>query len=118
MERKRKALKPIIKIILSEIIIESIVEKNDTCNIIAETVKQALLGYNDSQEGNKFTDQPKMGEQKFIINKVKLLNHRWIIAEYSNGKLFGEVMLKYFVEEKGSISFEIMNSYLYPANLN
>ena len=84
----------------------------------AETVKQALLGYNDSQEGNKFTDQPKMGEQKFIINKVKLLNHRWIIAEYSNGKLFGEVMLKYFVEEKGSISFEIMNSYLYPANLN
>lgn len=40
MERKRKALKPIIKIILSEIIIESIVEKNDTCNIIAATVKQ------------------------------------------------------------------------------
>jgi hypothetical protein len=27
-------------------------------------------------------------------------------------------LLKYFVEDKGSISFEIMNSYLYPANLN
>ncbi|MEO5777048.1 MAG: hypothetical protein ABIQ27_09080 [Flavobacterium sp.] len=84
----------------------------------AEKVKQALLAYNDDKEGNKYTDQVKMGDQKFIINSVKLLNHRWIIANYSNGALWGEVMLKYFVEENGSISFEVMNSYLYPATLN
>lgn len=84
----------------------------------AEKVKQALLAFNDDKEGNKYTDQIKMGEQKFIINKVKLLNHRWIIANYSNGSLWGEVLLKYFVEENGTISFEIMNSYLYPASLN
>ena len=86
--------------------------------IFAEKVKQALLRYNYSPEGNKYTDQVKMGSQKFIISSVKLLNHRWIIANYSNGELWGEVMLKYFVEDNGSISFEIMNSYLYPANLN
>ena len=84
----------------------------------AEKVTQALLAYNDDKEGNKYTDQAKMGEQKFIINKVKLLNHRWIIANYSNGTLWGEVLLKYFIEENGTISFEIMNSYLYPASLN
>lgn len=86
--------------------------------VFAEKVKQALLSYNDSPEGNKYTDQVKMGSQKFIISSVKLLNHRWIIANYSNGELWGEVMLKYFVDDNGSISFEIMNSYLYPANLN
>jgi hypothetical protein len=84
----------------------------------AEKVKQALLSFNDSPEGNKYTDQPKMGEQKYIINSVKLLNHRWIIADYSNGQLWGEVLLKYFIDEKGAVSFEIMNSYLYPASLN
>ena len=84
----------------------------------AEKVTQALLAYNDDAAGNKYTDQAKMGAQKFIINKVKLLNHRWIIANYSNGELWGEVLLKYFVEDNGSISFEIMNSYLYPAVLN
>lgn len=83
-----------------------------------EKVKQALLAYNDDKEGNKYTDQTKMGEQKFIINKVKLLNHRWIIANYSNGELWGEVMLKYFVNEDQTISFEIMGSYLYPKELN
>lgn len=84
----------------------------------AEKVKQALFAFNDSPDGNKYTDQVKMGSQKFIINSVKILNHRWIIANYSNGELWGEVMLKYFVDDKGAISFEIMNSYLYPAVLN
>ena len=95
-------------------------ESNKVNDIAAfeEKVKQGLLSYNDSPEGNKFTDQPKMGEQKFIINSLKFLNHRWIIANYSNGTLWGEVMLKYFVDDKGTVSFEIMNSYLYPAVLN
>ena len=83
-----------------------------------EKVKQALLAFNDEKEGNKYTDQPKMGQQKFIINKVKLLNHRWIIANYSNGELWGEVLLKYFINDDKTISFEIMNSYLYPKELN
>lgn len=94
------------------------INKINDIPVFAEKVKQALLNYNDSPEGNKYTDQVKMGSQKFIISSVKLLNHRWIIANYSNGELWGEVMLKYFVEDNGSISFEIMNSYLYPANLN
>ena len=84
----------------------------------SEKVKQALLAYNDSPEGNKYVDQVKMGEQKFIINSMKILNHRWIIANYSNGELWGEVLLKYFVEDNGTISFEVMGTYLYPATLN
>lgn len=87
-------------------------------NAFSEKVQQALLAYNDDKEGNKYTGQIKMGEQKFIINKMKLLNHRWIIANYSNGNLWGEVILKYFVNENQSIDFEIMDSYLYPQNLN
>jgi hypothetical protein len=83
-----------------------------------EKVKQALLAYNDSPEGNKFTDQVKMSEQKFIINSMKILNHRWLIADYSDGKLWGEVLLKYFINDDQTISFEIMNGYLYPMNLN
>ena len=87
-------------------------------NEFINKVQQALLTYNDSKEGNIYTDQVKIGEQKFIINKIKLLNHRWIIADYSNGQLWGEVLLKYFVNEDDSISFEIMSTYLYPKELN
>lgn len=96
---------------------QNYLNQNDI-TVFAEKVKQALLAYNDSPEGNLYTDQVTMGEQKFIISKVKLLNHRWIIASYSNGKLWGEVLLKYFINEDQTVSFEIMNSYLYPEQLN
>lgn len=96
---------------------QNYLQQNDL-GAFSEKVKQALMAYNDDPEGNKYTDQPKMGEQKYIINKIKILNHRWIIANYSNGEIWGEVLLKYFVAEDQSISFEIMNSYLYPKELN
>ena len=78
-------------------------------------VNNELMNYNDSPDGNKFVDQAKMGEQKFIINKIKILNHRWIIADYSNGQFWGEVLLKYFVNDDKTISFETVQSILYPA---
>ena len=77
-------------------------------------IKDALLAYNDAPEGNKYVDQPKMGEQKFIINKIKVLNHRWIVADYSNGTLWGDVLIKYFVKEDNSITFETVDNFLYP----
>ena len=87
-------------------------------NAFAEKVKQALLTFNDSKEGNIYTGQVKMGEQKYIINKIKILNHRWIIADYSNGQLWGEVLLKYFENDNGTIDFVTMDSYLYSKELN
>lgn len=92
-------------------------EKYEAKDIIKK-VNDALLAFNDSKEGNQYTGQIKLSEQKFIINKIKVINHRWIIADYSNGTLWGEVLLKYFVNEDETISFEVIESYLYPASLN
>jgi hypothetical protein len=77
-------------------------------------IKEALLAYNDDPKGNIYTGQEKLGEQKFIINKIKILNHRWIIADYSDGQYWGDVVLKYFVEKDGKITFQIMDTFIYP----
>ncbi len=77
-------------------------------------IRESLLAYNDSPKGNIYTGQEKLGEQKFIISKMKILNHRWIIAEYSDGQYWGESLLKYFVEKDGKITFQLMDSFLYP----
>lgn len=92
--------------------------ENYQVNELTKKVQDALLAFNDDPEGNKYTGQIKLGVQKFIVNKMKLLNHRWIIADYSDGTLWGEVILKYFVNDDGSISFEVAESYLYPKELN
>lgn len=76
-------------------------------------VTNELLSYNDDNAGNKYVGFEKMGETKFIINKMKILNQRWIIADFSNGTTWGEVLLKYFVNDDNTISFEIMQTILY-----
>jgi hypothetical protein len=81
---------------------------------IVPQIKDALLEYNTAPEGNKYTDQAPFGDKKFIINKINVLNHRWIIADYSNGDYWGEVLLKYFINEDKSISFETIQTFIYP----
>lgn len=76
-------------------------------------VTEKLLDYNSNVKGNPYTGQDQIGTTKFIINKVKILNHRWIIADYSDGEIWGEVLLKYFVNPDESISFEVNQSLLY-----
>jgi hypothetical protein len=76
-------------------------------------VTEKLLDLNANPKGNPYTGQDQIGTNKFIINKVRILNHRWIIADYSDGEIWGEVLLKYFVNEDESISFEVNQSLLY-----
>lgn len=76
-------------------------------------VSEKLKDFNANPEGNPYTGQEKIGSNKFIINKVKILNHRWIIADFSDGEYWGEVMLKYFINDDETVSFEIVQSFLY-----
>ena len=76
-------------------------------------VTEKLLDYNSNPKGNPYVGQDQIGANKFVINKVKILNHRWIIADFSDGEYWGEVLLKYFVNEDESITFEVNQSLLY-----
>jgi len=50
----------------------------------------------------------------FQINKVEVLNHKWVIADFSDGSRWGELILLYDVAKDGSISFETLQSLIYP----
>lgn len=89
-------------------------QQNFEVNLLIPSLKDKLLEFNDNPNGNPLTGQEKLGVNKFIINKVKVLNHRWIIADYSDGEYWGEVLLKYFVNEDKTFTFEVNQSILYP----
>jgi len=88
-------------------------EKTVQYEKLIAVVTESLLDLNANPKGNPYTGQDQIGANKFIINKVKILNHRWIIADFSDGEYWGEVLLKYFVNEDESISFEVNQSLLY-----
>ena len=68
---------------------------------------------NNNPNGNPYTGQKKLGSNNFVINKIKVINHRWIIADFSDGENYGEVLLKYFINEDETVSFEVIQSLLY-----
>jgi hypothetical protein len=76
-------------------------------------VTEKLMDLNANPKGNPYIGQDQIGANKFIINKVKILNHRWIIADFSDGEYWGEVLIKYFVNDDETVSFETFQSLLY-----
>lgn len=49
------------------------------------------------------------------INKLKFMNHKWIQADFTDGTYWGEMLLEYFVDEKGSLNLTTIASLLYPS---
>lgn len=88
-------------------------QKSDITTLIP-SLKEALLKFNENPNGNPYTGQKKFGLNKFTINKIKVINHRWIIADFIDGENCGEVLLKYFVKEDKSFSFEVNQSLMFP----
>jgi len=52
--------------------------------------------------------------RKMLINTAKLLNHKWIIADFSDGEYWGEILLRYYINEDKTVDFELAESFLYP----
>ena len=50
------------------------------------------------------------------INKLKFLNHKWILADFTDGTYWGEMLLEYSIDEKRSLNLTTVASLLYPAN--
>jgi hypothetical protein len=76
-------------------------------------VKDQLIAFNDKPEGNPYTGFEKLSERKFIINKAKVLNHRWIIADFNDGTTWGEALIKYFINADNTVDFEVAETVLY-----
>ena len=83
--------------------------------ISSETIKEAVYETNLLKTEESLVPYAEMGG-KFLINKVKVLNHKWIIADFSDGTFWGELLIKYKVASDGTLSFEVTEHFLYPSN--
>ncbi|GLB49719.1 hypothetical protein Y10_20870 [Neptunitalea sp. Y10] len=47
------------------------------------------------------------------INKVKVLNHRWVICDFTDGKNWGQLMIEYFINDDKTVDFTTIAHVLY-----
>ena len=50
------------------------------------------------------------------VNKIKFLNHKWIIADFSDGSNWGEMILQFMIDDKNQLELTTIASLLYPPN--
>ena len=80
------------------------------------TVKDALYAQNEYQgETHPLVPYVSTTDTKILINSIRVLNHKWIIADFTDGQLWGEMLLTYSLNEKGELTFKVVESLLNPA---
>ena len=85
-------------------------EKYDVQKLMPK-IKEQLMELNTNPAGNKLVSYDQM-----VLNRVRFLNHRWIIADFTGPSGWGEIIIKYFIEKDESVTFEVAETVLYPQN--
>lgn len=78
----------------------------------ARYIEDKLLETNEKKGSNPLVPYEGM-ESDFKINKIKILNHKWIVADFSDGKYWGDLVIKYELKDDLSVDFTLMDHLLY-----
>lgn len=75
-------------------------------------IADQLISTNRAGKDNPLVPYAGM-EGTMNINKIKVLNHKWIIADFSDGKYWGELLFTYEIKDDKSIEFTLKDHLLY-----
>ncbi|NAY91059.1 hydrolase [Muricauda sp. JGD-17] len=75
-------------------------------------IEDKLLETNEKSGDNPLIPYAGM-ESDFKINKIKVLNHKWILADFSDGKYWGDLVIQYELKDDLSVDFTLLDHLLY-----
>lgn len=85
--------------------------------ILIPKIKDALISSNTYKgDDHPYVPFASMTDSRIMINKMRILNHRWIIAEFTDGAYWGEVFLTYDAINYETINFKLVEYFMYPPN--
>lgn len=78
-------------------------------------IRDGLYDTNNYQgEDHPIVPFVSMTEAKLMINQVRILNHKWIIANFSDGEYWGEIFVTYEIDENNDLKYNLEEYFLYP----
>ncbi|WP_422104597.1 hydrolase [Winogradskyella sp.] len=55
-----------------------------------------------------------MTNSKLLINKIRIVNHRWILANFTDGEHWGEIFVTYNIDENNDLKYKLVEYFMYP----
>ena len=78
---------------------------------IIQRVKDVIYESNTAKGDNPLILYSGDGK-KFLINKIKVLNHKWVIADFSDGTDWGEILIEYRISGE-EVKLKVLDQLLY-----
>jgi len=75
-------------------------------------IEDKLLETNETKGDNPLIPYEGM-QGDFKINKIKVMNHRWIVADFSDGQFWGDLVIKYELKDDLGVDFTLLDHLLY-----
>ncbi|WP_405572165.1 hydrolase [Winogradskyella sp. Asnod2-B02-A] len=86
----------------------------DTEQLIPAIV-EGLYNMNDYEgEDHPMVPYVSMTDSKLLINKVRVLNHKWIIANFTDGEFWGEIFVTYSIDKNNDLKYKLVEYLMYP----
>lgn len=82
---------------------------------VAQQIENQIISQNKADSDNTLVPYEGM-EGKMRVNKIKILNHKWIIADFTDGTYWGEMFITYYIDENKNLVLNTEESFLYPKN--
>lgn len=86
--------------------------QNISVDSLASAIEYQIISKNRVESGNPLV--PYHGiSGKMQVNRIKILNNRWVLAEFTDGKYWGETIISYFLDENNKLQFDTLDGVLY-----
>ena len=80
-------------------------------------IKDELYKLNDYKgDDHPIVPYVSMTNSKMMINSIRLLNHKWLIANFTDGKHWGQMFLTYDLVDGKELKFKMEEYFMYPMN--
>ena len=70
-----------------------------------------FLEHNDAPNGNPLLSSIGMG---WIVNKISIVNHQWLLADFTDGSQWGDALFQYQVNNNKQARLQLLNHVMYP----
>ena len=74
-------------------------------------IEDYILSTNDNPNGSSLLSS--LGSD-WIINKIHVVNHQWILADFTNGTQWGDALFMYQIKANGKPRLRLLNHLMYP----
>ena len=77
----------------------------------SQIVMNALMEMN-VKDDNPYIKSESNG--KFLFNKIRILNEKWVICEFTDGELWGDLLLEYHIDGNQNVTFKALDEVIHP----